>query len=78
MLRLRRVTATADQWQAADADGAVLAGESQRVIATLLLRNAADLVVERVVDRGLAIDFDRQSARTGKDGVTDIVLPAAG
>ena len=50
---MARVAIAADDRQAANADSAVLAGEGQRIIATLLLRNVADLVVERGAIRGL-------------------------
>ena len=50
---MARVAIAADDRQAANADSAVLAGEGQRIIATLLLRNTADLVVERGAIRGL-------------------------
>jgi len=42
----------------------------------LLLGKAADQVVERVVNRDLVADFDRQPAASGEIGVANAVLGA--
>jgi hypothetical protein len=56
---------------------AILAAEGERTTATLLLRDAADSVIAAIIDGDVSILLDRQSARVGEEGVSNIVLAAA-
>src|SRR5271166_7192588 len=73
---LRRKTASRDDRQRADVDEPELAGEGQRSVDRLLLREAADLMIERVVDRHRAVDVDRKPARLREIRVAGVVLRA--
>ena len=53
-----------------------LTGEGNRLIATLLLRETADLVFARIVDRHLAVHVDGEPARSGEVSISQIVLSA--
>ena len=57
-LRLRGYAVNRHDGQLIHRQRAVLAAESQRSTATLLLRNAADLMIQRVIDRDLPADVD--------------------
>src|SRR5271165_1355368 len=63
-----------DDGQARDRDGPVLTGEGERGPCPLLLRDAADLVVERVVDGHAPIDLHGQPPRVGEVSVANVVL----
>src|SRR5208283_4156046 len=65
-----------DDGQARDRDGPVLTGEGERASCPLLLRDAADLVVERVVDGHVPIDLHGQPPRVGEVRVANVVLGA--
>ncbi len=71
--RLRNPTER-DNRQAGDSNQAVLARECEGRAAGLLLREAADLVIERIVDRHLAVHFDRQVPGRCEVGIADVVL----
>ena len=54
----------------------VLAGKRERPSGGLLLREAADLVIKRVVNGYPAVDFDCQTSGLPEIGVTNVVLGA--
>ena len=54
----------------------VLAGKRERHSSGLLLREAADLVIKRIVNCYPAVDFDCQTPGLREIGMTDIVLGA--
>ena len=54
----------------------VLAGKRERPSRGLLLREAADLVIKRVVNGYPAVDFDCQTPGLPEIGVTNVVLGA--
>src|SRR5271165_1184109 len=54
----------------------VLAGKRERPSGGLLLREAADLVIKRVVNRYPAVDFDCQTPCLREIGITNVVLGA--
>ena len=53
---------------------AVLAGEGQRLVAALLLREPADPVIAGVVDRHLSVPRDGEAPRRREEGVAKVVL----
>ena len=63
--------------QSRHAHGAVLAGKDERASASLLLREATDLVVERIVDGHMSIQLHSQPVRPIEVGVADVILRAA-
>jgi len=73
--RHRRHTVDADHGQARQIDIAVLAGK-RRCRAAALLRHAADLVIERVVNRHAAVGLHRQAVRLREPSVAHAVLAA--
>jgi len=73
--RLRNAIDRHDR-QALDVDQAVLAVEAERAAIRLLLRKAADLVVQRVVDRDPAIHLDRKTPRLGEVRIAHAILGA--
>lgn len=74
VLRLLAHAIDGDDRQSRNLDQPVLAIEAHRGIAALLLRHAADLVVEGVVDGDAAVDLDCETAGLREDGVAEIVL----
>ena len=60
--------------QVGDANRAVLAGEGRRLATALLLGEAADPVIARIVDGDLTPEFDSQAPRAGKERIAHRVL----
>src|SRR5271166_6684550 len=54
----------------------VLAGKREGPSGGLLLRETADLVIKRVVNRYPAVDFDCETSGLREIGITNVVLSA--
>lgn len=70
----RRLTIDRHDRQAVDFDQPILTGQRERSTVALLLREPADLMIQRIVDRDLTTDFNRQAPGLGEVGVTHAVL----
>jgi hypothetical protein len=75
---LKPIATRRNQTQISDAHKAELAGESQRLIATLLLGESRNRVLAGVVDTDLSALLDSKSAPARKTGVQHIILGAGG
>ena len=65
-----------DDGQRSNIDQTVLTVKAYRACVGLLLRKAADAVVERVIDRNFAVQLDREPASLREVSIAHVVLRA--